>query len=258
METILVGDNGNMLDGDRLAIADALQDRRYRDALRTARVDPAYTTLACLLFYGLLPLLGIQTSYALPSAAVEPRFRHLLTDDVLDAITASRQSPHLGDWLQYHHDQALYRALTDPLADYRTDIYYKIAKQYGIRVIDPYQDARLIQFVFDLPGTRNLQQGYNKAVFRAALSDLLPTVILERRKTDRVEGEELKGLEREMDYLARLLETPSLTQAGIVRDQATLPAPTAIIDAFKADHAVTWRIVSAHAWLDNRRSNRSE
>lgn len=250
MTTILVGDNGNVLDGSRLAIADALRDGQYREALRTARVDPVYTTIACLLLYGLLPTVGVQTSYALPSSSIEQPFTRLLSDSVVQAVTASRQSPNVGDWLQYDHDQAMYRALTAPIADYRNDIYCKRAKHHGIRLVDPYQDARLMQFVFDLPGTRNLQHGYDKAIFREALSDVLPAVIRTRRKTDEIENEEAKGLQREADYLTALLEMPHLKQAGIVRDQYPMPDAAAAIDTFTTEQVGIWRLVSATAWMD--------
>lgn len=253
IETVLVGDNGNALDGSRIAIADALQDRQYREALRAARVDPVYTTIACLLLYGILPNLGIQTSYALPSTHLEDSVRRLLTDDVLEAVVTRRQSPNMGNWLQYHQEQTMYRGQTAPIAEYCNDIYRKIAKHHGIRLSDPYQDIRIVEFVFNLPGTRNLQQGYDKAVFRRGLSDVLPDVILSRRKTDTIEGEEAKGLQQEAEYLSPLLDPTPLKQAGIVRDQYSRSDPTATIQAFKDGDGSVWRVLSANAWLTNQR-----
>ncbi|WP_185715596.1 asparagine synthase-related protein [Halocatena pleomorpha] len=258
METILVGDNGNALDGSRLAIADTLRDGQYREALRAARVDPVYTTIICLLLYGILPNLGIHTSYALPSTSVEQSFRRILTDDILEAIEARRHASQVGNWLQYHHDQAIYRALIAPIAEYRNDIYCKIAKQHGIRLTDPYQDARLMQFVFDLPGTTNLQHGYDKAVFRDGLSDVLPAAILSRQKDDTVEGEEAKGLQREADYLTPLLDISPLKDIGIVREQWSVPDTAIAIQKFKDGDVGIWRVIAAHAWVENQLSGRAK
>lgn len=134
----------------------------------------------------------------------------------------------------------------------RNEIYRKIAKQHEIRLTDPYQDARLMQFVFDLSGTTNLQHGYDKAVFRDALSDVLPAVILPRRKTDTVEGEEAKGLQREADYFSSLLDIGSLKRARIVREQYSIPDTATAIQEFIEGDVGLWRMIAAHAWMTDR------
>ncbi|WP_330632525.1 asparagine synthase-related protein [Halocatena halophila] len=255
--TVLVGDNGNMLDGYRISIADAFATGQYLDAIKTAQEDPTYTTLACLVQYGLFPLLSIGEVEYLPPRQVQSPVRDRLSDHIRTQVEDIRRSPRRCKSLQAHSDQALYRALTSPIFDYRYDIFRKIAKYHGVNVIDPYQDLRLVEFVFDLPLTANLQRGYNKAIFRRALSDVLPKQILTRRKTDRVEEEVADGLRQEIEYLGSLLSESYLTDYGIVSDRRSIPDLHQAIDAFGSLETADvdlWQHISAQAWLEQRQS----
>jgi asparagine synthase (glutamine-hydrolysing) len=255
VETMLVGDNGNMLDGHRLSMADALKAGHYLDAIRTARTDPVYTTLASLVQHGLLPLLPLDGTDGQPPTRVQDPVRSRLTDQIRTQIEACRRSPRLSDSLQTITDQALYRSLTSPLFDYLYDIFRKVAKCRGIRVVDPYQDVRLVDFMFNLPPTYNVQQGYDKAIFRTALDDILPGEILMRRKTERVDEQIAAGLRRETDYLTGLLAQPHLKHAEIICDQYSMPEISTAIDAFGTVETTDidlWPHLSAQAWLTHR------
>lgn len=102
-----------------------------------------------------------------------------------------------------------------------------------------------------------LQGGYNKAIFRRALADVLPTQLLTRRKTDRVEGEVADGLRQEMGYLRSLLSQSHLHRHGIVHDRTPIPDLAAAIDAFGSLETADvdlWQHISAEAWLEHRPS----
>lgn len=248
--TMLIGDNGNVLDGSRLSIADALGARQYNAAITTARADPAYTTVACLVLYGLLPHLGLHVSHEMPSTMIPEHVRRLLTPTVRDKVVERRQSPRRSDSVRSYRNQAIYRSMTAPAIDYRTDILHKLAKSHGLRLVDPYQDSRLIDFLYNMPYTYNLEDGYDKVMFRRALSDILPDVILSRLKADRIEEEEAEGLRREAAYITSLLDHDHLQSTGVVRPAYSFPATDTLIEDFESGQLAIWRLLSAQAWLD--------
>lgn len=250
--TLLVGDKGNMFDGQRLSIADALRAGHIRDALTTARDDPIYTTGAALVRYGICPLLGIGTTDGLPPTRVQEPVRSRFTERIRQRIEKRRQTPRTHAALQCLSDQITYRSVTAPLFDYRFDILRKLAKYRGLRVVDPYQDARLVEFVFNLPPTYNLHDSYDKALFRLALHDILPHRILSRRKTDRVEEEVAEGLRRERTYITSLLRQRHLTRRGIVQEQSAVPDTSLAIERLgniDTPNTHLWEYLSAQAWL---------
>lgn len=246
--TMLIGDNGNILDGSRLSIADAIRNGQYSTAMSAARVDPGYTTVACLVLYGVLPLLGVTIGNETPATTIPDPVRQLLTSTVQNDIKERRQSPRQQPSLQSYRNQAIYRAVTDPLADYRNDILHKLAKYHGLCLVDPYQDARLIDFLFDVPPTYHLQDGYDKVIFRNALSDILPSVILSRLKADAIEEEEAEGLRREASYLTALLDHSHIHLTDIVRATYSYPETDALIQDFENGELHIWRLLSTHAW----------
>lgn len=253
-ETILVGDKGNMFDGHRLSIADALRAGTYWEALTTAYDDPVYTTGAALVRYGIAPLLHIGATDGMPPKRVQEPVRSRLMEPLRTVIEAYRQAPRHHEALQDFSDQLTYRLLTSPIFDYRFDVFRKLAKSHGIRVVDPYQDSRLVEFVLNLPPTSNLCGGNDKALFRRALQDTLPSYILSRRKTDRVEEEAAEGLRRERSYVASLLEHGYLKELGVIQEQYD-PEIAGMIDRFgdiDTGNTHLWEYLSAQAWLDAR------
>lgn len=257
-EIILVGDRGNMFDGHRLSIADALCSGHVREAITTARADPVYTTGAALVRYGIAPSLSSGPTQGLPPTRVQEPVRSRLTAGIRQQIEARRQSPRTHDSLQCFSDQATYRSVTSPLADYRSDFFRKLAKYRGLKVVDPYQDARLVEFVFNLPPTYNLHEGDEKAIFRTALHDILPQYMLSRHKTDRVEEAIANGLRRERTYLTSLVTQRHLTHRDVVRQQSAVPDITTAIERFgniTTAKTYLWEYLSAQAWLEDQETS---
>jgi asparagine synthetase B (glutamine-hydrolysing) len=223
-----------------------------REAITTARNDPVYTTGAALVRYGVMPALNIGATNGTPPTRVQDPVRSRLTERIQQRIEASRRSPRTHGSLQRLSDQTIYRSITSPLSDYRADIYRKLAKYRGVKIVDPYQDVRLVEFVFNLPPTYNLHEGYDKAIFRTALHDILPQQILSRQKTDRVEEAIAEGLRRERAYLTALLTQRQLKHLGVVRNQYSVPETTVAIQRFgniTTASTYLWEYLSAQAWL---------
>lgn len=249
---VLTGDKGNMFDGHRLSIADALRAGAFADAIKTAWNDSGYTTAAALVRYGIAPLLQLGSTHELPTTRVKDPIRSRLTPALRREIEKERRSrPRSHQAVEDFCDQLTYRILTSPTFDYRFDIFRKRAKAHGIRAIDPYQDSRLVEFVFNLPPTYSLKGGKRKAIFRIALQEILPEYILSRQKTDRVEEEAAEGLRREQPYVASLLGHQYLKAYGIIQDQF-YPDSESLIDHFgDTDTGPThlWEYLSAQTWM---------
>ncbi|MFI6577792.1 asparagine synthase (glutamine-hydrolyzing) [Nocardiopsis sp. NPDC050513] len=96
-----------------------------------------------------------------------------------------------------------------------------IAQSVGLSLRLPYCDHRLVEYVYNAPWSVKSFDGREKSLLRAALADVLPASVLERRKSpypvvqDAVYAEELCG------RLRRILDDPGAPVADLVDRDAT-------------------------------------
>ena len=58
----------------------------------------------------------------------------------------------------------------------------RMAMRCGLEVRVPFTDINLVQYVYNIPWTMKNYGGHEKGILRAAMSDLLPTEIINRKK----------------------------------------------------------------------------
>ena len=98
--------------------------------------------------------------------------------------TAIAEAPHLpGSTGEDRHMRELcYVHLTNFMENQNAHTE-RLFKAVGLEVRMPYCDHRLVQYAYNLPWQLQNFDGREKSLLRAALKDLLPTSVIERRKT---------------------------------------------------------------------------
>ncbi|MBI3454387.1 MAG: hypothetical protein HY002_01180 [Candidatus Rokubacteria bacterium] len=89
----------------------------------------------------------------------------------------------------------------------------KVAAMHGLEMTFPFLDRDLLAFLMAIPGEMQTWQGVPKALLREALPGVLPEAI--RRRTWKADFTYLvnAGVERDLDRLARCLETGGMAMA---------------------------------------------
>ncbi len=91
-----------------------------------------------------------------------------------------------------------------------------IAQSVGLELRLPYCDHRLVQYVFNAPWSAKTFDGREKSLLRAALRDVLPPSILERRKSPYPVPQDGAYAQALCDELAALVADREAPVAGLV------------------------------------------
>ncbi|MFC3997675.1 asparagine synthase (glutamine-hydrolyzing) [Nocardiopsis sediminis] len=95
-----------------------------------------------------------------------------------------------------------------------------IAQSVGLALRLPYCDHRLVQYVFNAPWAMKGFDGREKSLLRAALSDVLPASVLDRRKSPYPVTQDAAYAQGLCAELARVLADPSAPVADLVDREA--------------------------------------
>ncbi|MFD5701152.1 asparagine synthase (glutamine-hydrolyzing) [Streptomyces lasiicapitis] len=152
--------------------------------------------------------------------------------------------------------EVLYLSLQGPLA-YLLDRKDRMSMAVGLEVRVPFCDHRLLEYVWNVPWKMKTGDGREKSVLRAAVADLLPAAVLDRRKSAypatfapahgaRVRAE-LDALLSDPDSpLAGLLDGEAVRRLGAhsgpmmaVADTLHLLLPLIEVDRWMRDYRVT-------------------
>lgn len=57
----------------------------------------------------------------------------------------------------------------------------RASMQHGVEIRMPFLDWRIVSFVFSLPGSSKVRNGFSKSIVRSAFKDKLPQNIVERK-----------------------------------------------------------------------------
>lgn len=129
-----------------------------------------------------------------------------------------------------------------------------------LEVITPLCDERLAQYVFNVPREMKFMGGYEKGLFRAAVKDLLPKELLERKKSpypktcSPIYTEIVRGLTMAMlaDREAPILEWIDEEQVRKIADSTLDPAATPWYGQLMAGPQMLAYLWQVNAWLRSR------
>jgi asparagine synthase (glutamine-hydrolysing) len=122
----------------------------------------------------------------------------------------------------------------------------------GLEVRVPYCDHRLVEYVFNIPWAMKTHDGREKSALRAAVADLLPDSVLQRKKSpfpitqDPCYGQMLR---EQLDVVVSDLNSP-------VHPLLDIPAATELLNARRPIETTGWgerrnveMVLQLDAWL---------
>ncbi|MDW4905913.1 asparagine synthase (glutamine-hydrolyzing) [Streptomyces sp. ADMS] len=133
-----------------------------------------------------------------------------------------------------------------------------VAQSLGLALRLPYCDHRLVEYVFNAPWSMKGFDGREKSLLRAALADVLPESILQRRKSPYPVTQDVAYARALCDELLRLSSDPQAPAAALI-DTAAARAfaedPEALVTGPRAWVARTHveMLFQLNAWLDQYR-----
>ena len=121
---------------------------------------------------------------------------------------------------------------------------------HGCEVRLPFLNHELVEFIFSLPSTLKICDGYSKWILRKAVQNILPAEITWRKDKIGFEPPQEKWMrEKKMEELIR--EARSHLVKERILDQSILDKKIQPHGAHAAD-SFDWRYLSAAKWLQNR------
>ncbi|GAA2838917.1 asparagine synthase (glutamine-hydrolyzing) [Crossiella cryophila] len=127
----------------------------------------------------------------------------------------------------------------------------RMSMAVGLEVRVPFCDHRLVEYVYNAPWALKTFDGKEKSLLRGAARGLLPSTVLERRKSPYPSTQDVKYLLAVQDQLHELLSRRDATVFEIIeRDWVRAVATTdpALID--RATRAFLERLLDITMWLD--------
>lgn len=134
------------------------------------------------------------------------------------------------------------RYVTSPHISDRTEAYAARGAAAGIAFAFPLLDRRVVEFALSLPSEYFLRDGFQRSVFRDAMSGVLPEVLRGRHEKDRPFPSALLDLAEGKDRLGELIDAyervPEIDRvfdlARLRAAVARFPAPETVRDALLA------------------------
>ncbi|MCW2878660.1 MAG: hypothetical protein JWQ95_2760 [Sphaerisporangium sp.] len=128
----------------------------------------------------------------------------------------------------------------------------RMSMAVGLEVRVPFCDHRLVEYVFNAPWSMKTYDGREKSLLRAAVADLLPQSVLERRKSPYPSTQD-PGYEKALrDEAARLLSSGNLAAAPFVdlsKIRAMLDQPQGTVSRHDVRAALEG-LLQFNAWLE--------
>jgi len=121
---------------------------------------------------------------------------------------------------------------------------------FSIEARLPFLDFRLVEFVFSLPSSYRINQGWTKRILRDSLSDLLPKEICWRRSKLGFPVPESKWLRAGAGQIRRALGSPAARELDRFLDPEALVRMRELPDQELAAAPGLWRIVNLVLWFE--------
>jgi len=150
--------------------------------------------------------------------------------------------------------QEMRTALDHPLVSWESEEAYEIGQRSGVRVVQAFWDADLVDLLFRTPPFLLNQGGRNKGLVRESLARRFPDLGFERqKKVDATDFYSSVILQEGADAWQALGGTTALVGLGIIDQQHLCPAMEQILGRREARKAYrVWSVLNAEAWVRAR------
>ncbi len=115
----------------------------------------------------------------------------------------------------------------------------------------PYLDRDFLEFVFAIPREQLLRPGQRRSLIRRALTGIVPSEILNRRRKAFVSRAPIAAIAREWPRLAALRETMTCDSLGIVDRKAFFRVLEAARQGHEVPVVTLLRTIALEDWLNN-------
>lgn len=243
---LLTGNGGNLYDGTRLSYADLFKERKLLTLSRRLRSDPL-TAKWTLLWYILVPLFPSLGSRIIDvfsnggggeeQAISPPTEAHQRKEDTIPALQRIALD---------HEYSSMYRSVRD----FRVSLARNTAHQYGIELLYPLLDSRLVEFFLSLP-TEVLFKQRQKSLFRRSMAGLLPDPVRLQTSDANFNAIVEKGLRsEEVNTVSQYFDDPLLARHGYIDKEELHEIKDEYLN--KDDETGTrafWNLLSVEIWL---------
>lgn len=95
-------------------------------------------------------------------------------------ISINGYHPFLKDFRSYGSNHE--KSLNSAIMSYSARLYNNIGKSYGLELMSPFSDVRVMSYLLNIPTEKKLNNGYERFFFREAMKDILPEQIRQRKR----------------------------------------------------------------------------
>lgn len=205
-------------------------------------------------------VLGSEAAAAFLPAALESRLRHYLGLKILEPPLHERvlqpafRPSRSWRWPTIGPIRVQRERLEKDLFVYRLELQAWEAAQHGMRYVFPLLDWRLLEFASTLPPRLQLRNGMRRALFRAAVSDLLPSTTIEQPTklipTPSMIYQLAADKEALIEEARRVSQSPAASAvidlAEIERRLLSLPEPEVVVQAIRRMAATGAQLKDPH------------
>jgi asparagine synthase (glutamine-hydrolysing) len=92
----------------------------------------------------------------------------------------------------------------------------RMSMAHGLEVRVPFADHRLVEYVYNVPWSMKFFDGQEKSLLRAAVTDLLPKSVLERRKSPYPSTQDTRYERMLRDRAGQILTDPAAPSSGLL------------------------------------------
>lgn len=124
--------------------------------------------------------------------------------------------------------------------------------QVGIAVHAPYLDTDVVQACLTLSASRRASVTTPKPLLRAALSGLVPELVLARPTKGDYTADAYQGIRRAAPVLRRLLENPATADYGLVEPEPIRQTLTRAIEGLPTPWGALNQWIAVEVWLRNQ------
>ena len=120
---------------------------------------------------------------------------------------------------------------------------------FGLEMIHPLLDRRLVEFAASLPSSQNSYAGKDKMILRRTFRETLPAAIIQRRRKITVESLFHRGFrDRETEKVWPLLREMRCAELGLVDEPCLQDQYRRYLEGGGSGHGI-WSAVVVEDWL---------
>jgi asparagine synthase (glutamine-hydrolysing) len=246
----LTGIAGNLYDGSRLYYLDLVRQGRFVTFVRHALADPMpFGQL--VLWYVLAQSSDRLGQYLMKrTGKYEPDVPPWIDPEFAERYgLADRVSADIETGIESAASEQLFKRYFRRARPFEDAVQRRVALRAGVDLRCPYLDSRLLAFMVSLPPGELTRSGQDKALFREALTGILPEVVRTHSATVTFDPLVDVGiLDERREFVEGLFADSKLAELGIVDESAFATHVASLLEEGVGRRRI-WDLISMELWL---------